>query len=231
MEATATGTYSSRLTPIRVGVPGPAQGLQDGSDADPAAVVHRGHPIDRSIGWAEGRDRRQGTRRRCVVTVRSFAAIAVCQPAAAAADPRPAAPTSPWSGPLWRVRNALNMISAVTPKGRLRFSTFTGSMTAKVFLDFVKRLLHDEPNPVFLIVDGHPVRRSKAVKTFVDSTQGRLRLFFLPPYSPELNPDEWVWKNVKTRPHRQSRLLRPAHPIRPSGLATFDLLGIAIVGA
>lgn len=83
------------------------------------------------------------------------------------------------------------------PKGRLRFSTFTGSMTAKVFLDFVKRLLHDEPNPVFLIVDGHPVHRSKAVKTFVDSTQGRLRLFFLPPYSPELNPDEWVWKNVK----------------------------------
>lgn len=70
-------------------------------------------------------------------------------------------------------------------------------MTAKVFLDFVKRLLHDEPNPVFLIVDGHPVHRSKAVKTFVDSTQGRLRLFFLPPYSPELNPDEWVWENVK----------------------------------
>jgi len=94
-------------------------------------------------------------------------------------------------------RYSLNMISAVTPKGRLRFSTFTGSMNTKVFLDFVKRLMHDEPNPVFLILDGHPVHRSKAVKTFVDSTAGRLRLFFLPPYSPELNPDEWVWKNVK----------------------------------
>ena len=85
-------------------------------------------------------------------------------------------------------RYSLNMISAVTPRGRLRFSTFTGAMTAKVFLEFVKRLLHDEPNPVFLIVDGHPVHRSKAVKTFVDSTAGRLRLFFLPPYSARAQP-------------------------------------------
>jgi len=94
-------------------------------------------------------------------------------------------------------RHSVNMISAVTPKGRLRFSVFTGSMTAKVFLEFVRRLLHDEPAPVFLIVDGHPVHRSTAVREFVDRTDGRLRLFLLPPYSPELNPDEWVWKNVK----------------------------------
>jgi transposase len=70
-------------------------------------------------------------------------------------------------------------------------------MTAKVFLEFVRRLLHDEPGPVFLIVDGHPVHRSKTVREFIDRTDGRLRLFLLPPYSPELNPDEWVWKNVK----------------------------------
>jgi transposase len=94
-------------------------------------------------------------------------------------------------------RHSVNMISAVTPKGRLRFSVFTGSMTAKVFLEFVRRLLHDEPGPVFLIVDGHPVHRSTAVREFVDRTDGQLRLFLLPPYSPELNPDEWVWKNVK----------------------------------
>ncbi|MGH3669388.1 MAG: transposase, partial [Pseudonocardiaceae bacterium] len=47
------------------------------------------------------------------------------------------------------------------------------------------------------IIDGHPVHRSRAVKEFAASTKGKLRLFFLPPYSPELNPDEWVWKNVK----------------------------------
>jgi len=45
-----------------------------------------------------------------------------------------------------------------------------------------------------------PVHRSRAVKKFANSTEGKLRLFFLPPYSPELNPDEWVWKNVKHDP-------------------------------
>jgi transposase len=50
---------------------------------------------------------------------------------------------------------------------------------------------------VFLVVDGHPTHRSRPVKEFVASTEGRLRLFCLPGYSPELNPDEWVWKNVK----------------------------------
>ena len=70
-------------------------------------------------------------------------------------------------------------------------------MNAAVFIDFCRRLLHDSPGPVFLIVDGHPVHRSKAVREFADNTNGHLRLFFLPPYSPELNLDEWVWKNVK----------------------------------
>jgi len=50
---------------------------------------------------------------------------------------------------------------------------------------------------VFLVLDGHPVHRSKAVKQFAASPNGRLRLFFLPGYAPELNPDEWVWKHVK----------------------------------
>jgi transposase len=70
-----------------------------------------------------------------------------------------------------------------------------------VFIDFCKRLLHDAARhgagPVYLVVDGHPAHRATATKDFVASTHGRLRLVFLPGYSPELNPDEWVWKNVK----------------------------------
>jgi transposase len=50
---------------------------------------------------------------------------------------------------------------------------------------------------VFCIVDNHPVHRAKAVARFVDSTHGALRLYRLPAYSPQLNPDEWVWKNAK----------------------------------
>ena len=48
-----------------------------------------------------------------------------------------------------------------------------------------------------MIVDGHSAHTATATKKFVASTDGRLTLFCLPPYSPELNPDEWVWKNVK----------------------------------
>jgi hypothetical protein len=62
---------------------------------------------------------------------------------------------------------------------------------------YCQDLLHDDGGTVFLVVDGHPVHRSRAVRDFAASTNGRLRLFFLPPYSPELNPDEWVWKKVK----------------------------------
>ena len=94
-------------------------------------------------------------------------------------------------------RFSVNMISAVTARGALRFSLINGTLTAPKFIDFCKRLLHDAPGPVFLILDGHPVHRSKAVRAFAESTAGRLRLFRIPAYSPQLNPEEWVWKNVK----------------------------------
>lgn len=94
-------------------------------------------------------------------------------------------------------RARINMISAVTPTGQLRFQLVEGTVNADTFIEFCKRLVHDAAAPVFLIVDGHPAHRAKKVTDYVASTDGRLRLFFLPGYSPELNPDEWVWKNVK----------------------------------
>jgi transposase len=94
-------------------------------------------------------------------------------------------------------RFGINLISAVTAKGALRFAAYEGSLNGPVFIDFCRRLLHGAPGPVFLVLDGHPVHRSKAVKAFAASTNGRLRLCFLPGYAPELNPDEWMWKHVK----------------------------------
>jgi transposase len=98
-------------------------------------------------------------------------------------------------------RHTINMISAITTQGALRFAVYQGNLNAEVFIDFLKRLLHDADahagRPVDLVVDGHPAHRATATKEFVASTNGRLRLVFLPGYSPELNPDEWVWKNVK----------------------------------
>jgi transposase len=94
-------------------------------------------------------------------------------------------------------RFSLNMISAISPRGDMRFMIVDGSINNGVFIEFLKRLLHDTKQKIFLIVDGHPTHRSKQVKEFVASQDGKLRLIFLPPYSPELNPDELVWNDVK----------------------------------
>jgi transposase len=94
-------------------------------------------------------------------------------------------------------RVSVNMASAVSARGALHFMLFEGSLNAMTFIEFLEKLLHDIEGKIFLIVDGLPVHKAKAVTEFVKSTEGRLRLIFLPPYSPELNPDEWVWKNVK----------------------------------
>jgi transposase len=90
------------------------------------------------------------------------------------------------------------MISAISPRGELRFRVQEGKMNAGKFIDFLKALLDSVPGKIFLIVDGHPVHKAKKVSEFVkEKADGRLSIFFLPPYSPNLNPDEWVWNNVK----------------------------------
>jgi|SRR5690625_2571506 len=99
-------------------------------------------------------------------------------------------------------RYSVNMISAVSAKGALRFSVYESTMDADVFIDFCKRLLADTGGPVYLIVDGHPIHRARKTSEFVASTNGSLKLFFLPGYSPELNPDEWVWKNINCATRR-----------------------------
>ena len=72
-----------------------------------------------------------------------------------------------------------------------------GKVGAAVFIGFLRRLLHNADRPTFVIVDGHPAHKAIAVRKFVDSLNGALRLFLLPPYSPELNPDERVWNDLK----------------------------------
>jgi transposase len=94
-------------------------------------------------------------------------------------------------------RKSVMMVSAISPRGELRFHIHEGSFRAEHFVEFCKQLVNESPGKVFLVVDGSPVHKAGKVKEFVQSTEGRLQLFFLPPYSPDLNPDEWVWKNVK----------------------------------
>jgi len=73
-----------------------------------------------------------------------------------------------------------------------------GNVTADVFIEFLKRLMQGTTRPIFLVVDGHPVHRSAKVRKFVEGFDGKLRLFRLPAYSPDLNPDEHVWAHLKS---------------------------------
>jgi transposase len=96
-------------------------------------------------------------------------------------------------------RFSLNMLSAVNALGHFRFMTVEGRVNATVFREFLKRLITGMDRKVFLIVDGHPTHKAKLVKRFVEDNAQRIELFFLPSYSPELNPDELTWAHVKTK--------------------------------
>jgi transposase len=94
-------------------------------------------------------------------------------------------------------RHKVNLISVISPRGEMRFMATEGNVTAEVFIEFLKRVITKAQNRIFLILDNSSVHRSTEVRNYVKSTHGRLRIFFLPPCSPELNPDEHVWNYLK----------------------------------
>jgi hypothetical protein len=119
-------------------------------------------------------------------------------------------PVVPGTGKRFRC----NMISAITNRGKLAFMVFDRRFTAAVFLSFLRRLTRHATRKVFLIVDEHPVHVSAAVDLWVARHKKRIRLFSLPGYSPELNPDELLNQDVKTnavgrkRPRDKEELIK-----------------------
>ena len=116
-------------------------------------------------------------------------------------------PVIPGTGQRFRA----NLMSSITNRGHLCFLVFEGSFNAAVFIRFCRRLLRQRRRRVFLIVDGHPVHRSAAARDWLHANRRRIRLFFLPGYSPELNPDEYLNNDVKTNAvGRQRPASKPA---------------------
>lgn len=118
-------------------------------------------------------------------------------------------PVVPTSGQ----RQAVNAMSAVNPRGAFWYAVYTGRLNAARFVEFLKDFMRRRRTRVFLIVDSHPTHKAKIVKAYVKSQRGRLELYFLPPYAPDLNPDEFVWNHVKEhglakRPLRQNESLK-----------------------
>lgn len=96
----------------------------------------------------------------------------------------------------------INMISAITNKGGLRWMSYTSTMTQNKYILFLARLIRTESKKIFFIADNLSVHHGKKVKAWAEQHGGRIELFFIPSYSPELNPDEYLNRDLKTNVHR-----------------------------
>ena len=94
-------------------------------------------------------------------------------------------------------RLSLNMISSVTNQGKVRFMIYNGGMNAQMFIKFLRQLIKGAKKKIYLIVDNLRVHHSKLVKAWVEKHKDNLALFYLPSYSPEMNPDEYLNCDLK----------------------------------
>lgn len=98
-------------------------------------------------------------------------------------------------------REKLSMISAITNNGKVRFMLYEKSMNPKLLIEFMKRLVKSTDKKVFLILDNLRTHHSKKVKSWLEEHKKEIAVFFLPPYSPELNPDEYLNNHLKNSVH------------------------------
>lgn len=95
-------------------------------------------------------------------------------------------------------RISLNMVSTVTNQGKVRFMTYEGTMNAQRFIVFLKRLIKGSSRKIYLILDNLKVHHSKIVKAWREKNTEEIEIFFLPSYSPEINPDEYLNNDLKS---------------------------------
>ncbi len=98
-------------------------------------------------------------------------------------------------------RKSISMISSITNQGKVRFMVYKDAMNADLFIKFMGRLLKDAGRKVFLVVDNLRTHHSKPVKEWLDEHKDEIEVFYLPSYSPELNPDEYLNCDMKAAVH------------------------------
>lgn len=94
-------------------------------------------------------------------------------------------------------RFSINMISSVTNQGKVEFMIYKETMNADMFIKFLKQLIKDKKRKIYLILDNLRVHHSKIVKAWVAKNKEHIELYFLPSYSPEKNPDEYLNCDLK----------------------------------
>ena len=101
-------------------------------------------------------------------------------------------------------RAGLSIISTVTNKGQMRWKIFDGALNSDILIDFLRRLIKGATKKVFLILDNLRVHHSKPVKEWLAKHENAIEVFYLPSYSPELNPDEMANADIKQAVTKQA---------------------------
>ena len=103
--------------------------------------------------------------------------------------------------PMETKRERVNMISAITNQGHVRFMVYEKKMKQQLLIDFMRRLIAESPRKVFLILDNLRVHHGKIVAAWLEKHKAKIEVFFLPPYAPESNPDEYLNHALKQDVH------------------------------
>jgi transposase len=111
------------------------------------------------------------------------------------------------------------MISSLTNQGKLRFMIHEGALKAPIFVDFLQRPIREAARKLFVIVDNLPVHRARRVTAWVHDHADRIEPFYLPPYAPEHNPDEFLNNDLKQAMTR--RRTPPDKTSLKSGLTSY----------
>lgn len=104
-------------------------------------------------------------------------------------------------------RVSVNYLASVSNQGKVRFMLYTQKLTSQVFITFLERLMQERTRKLMWIVDRHPVHRSNAVHQWLQEHRDKIELHLLPPYSPQLNPAEYLNCDCLAR-----RTLETSHP-------------------
>ena len=94
-------------------------------------------------------------------------------------------------------RFSMNMISTVTNQGKVQFMIYSENMNSNKFIEFLNQLIKNNEQKIFLILDNLRVHHSYIVKDWIKENINKIELFFLPAYSPEKNPDEYLNCDLK----------------------------------
>ena len=122
-----------------------------------------------------------------------------------------------------------SMIAAVSNRGLMRFKLYKGALNVAIFIDFLKRLIKDAKQKVFLIVDNLRVHHAKAVQEWLAQHKDEIEIFYLPAYAPEHNPDEYLnndlKQTIKNKPRAKTLTTSSPLPRRSSNRSRNDPTG------